>query len=46
LHAWFNGISERPAVIRAVEMLTSLRKPLHDDKAREILFGKTQYTKK
>jgi GST-like protein len=28
-----------------VEVLTSLRKPITDDKAREILFGQTQYKK-
>ena len=46
VYAWFNKISERPAVKRGVEVLTNLRKPLLDDKAKEALFGKTQYTKK
>lgn len=40
---WFDEISERPAVKRGVQVLASLRKPLTDDKAREVLFGKTQY---
>jgi GST-like protein len=30
-------------VMRGVEVLTNLRKPLLDDKARENLYGKTQY---
>jgi GSH-dependent disulfide-bond oxidoreductase len=42
---WFDEISERPAVKRGVETLANLRRPLTDDKAREILFGKTQYEK-
>ncbi len=36
---WFNEIDQRPAVKRGVEVLTSLRKPLHDDEAKEVLFG-------
>ena len=36
---WFNEIDQRPAVKRGVEVLTSLRKPLHDDQAKEVLFG-------
>ena len=43
---WFEMISERPAVKRGVEVLTALRKPLTDDKAREHLFGSTQYKKR
>jgi GST-like protein len=42
---WFDEISERPAVQRGVEVLANLRKPLMDDKAKEVLFGKTQYAK-
>jgi GST-like protein len=30
-------------VQRGVEVLAALRQPLHDDKARETLFGRTQY---
>jgi GSH-dependent disulfide-bond oxidoreductase len=40
---WHVAIAERPAVKRGVEVLAGLRKPLVDDKAREILFGSTQY---
>ena len=43
---WFDEISARPAVMRGVEVLASLRKPLVDDKARETLFGATQYTRR
>jgi GST-like protein len=40
---WFDEIGERPAVKRGVEVLSDLRKPLLDDKSKEMLFGKTQY---
>jgi len=40
---WFDEIADRPAVQRGVEVLANLRKPLTDDKARDILFGKSQY---
>jgi GST-like protein len=40
---WFDTIAERPAVIRGVEKFTNLRKPLTDEKAREVLFCATQY---
>jgi len=43
LRGWFDEIAARPAVVRGVEVLANLRKPLVDDKARETLFGKTQY---
>ncbi|BBB66894.1 thiol:disulfide oxidoreductase [Undibacterium sp. YM2] len=44
---WFDTISQRPAVQRGVQVLADLRKPLeNNDKAREVLFGKTQYAKK
>jgi GST-like protein len=45
LYKWFTQISERPAVMRGVEVLQSLRAPTHDDKAKEMLFGATQYKK-
>jgi GSH-dependent disulfide-bond oxidoreductase len=41
--AWFDKIAARPAVQRGVAVLANLRKPITDDKAREVLFGKTQY---
>ncbi len=43
---WFDEIAERPAVKRGVEVLANLRKPLVDDKSKEILFGNTQYQKR
>jgi GST-like protein len=43
LKAWFERIAARPAVQRGVSVLADLRRPLMDDKAREVLFGKTQY---
>ncbi|MEP7298998.1 MAG: glutathione binding-like protein, partial [Burkholderiales bacterium] len=46
LKGWFDEIGGRPAVVRGVEVLASLRKPLVDDKARETLFGETQYQKR
>ncbi len=46
LKGWFDEIGARPAVVRGVEVLAARRKPLADDKARETLFGKTQYAKR
>ena len=43
LKGWFDEIAARPAVQRGVEVLADRRKPLVDDKARETLFGSTQY---
>lgn len=45
LKAWFDKIAERAAVKRGVAVLADLRQPLTGDKAREILFGSTQYQK-
>ncbi len=42
---WHEAIAARPAVQRGVEVLASLRQPLQDDRAREVLFGATQYAK-
>ena len=46
LEAWFRKIEERPAVQRGVKVLADLRKPITDDKAREVLFGATQYQRR
>jgi GST-like protein len=46
LKAWFDGIAARPAVQRGVKVLADLRKPITDDKARDILFGKSQYERR
>ena len=43
LKGWFDEIAARPAVRRGVEVLASQRKPITGDKARETLFGSTQY---
>lgn len=43
---WFDEIADRPAVKRGVEVLANLRKPLVDDKAKEVLFGATQYARR
>ncbi|WP_206953033.1 glutathione binding-like protein [Trinickia acidisoli] len=42
---WHEAIAERPAVQRGVEVLAAARRPLMDDKAKEVLFGATQYSK-
>ena len=46
LQAWFDRIAARPAVQRGVEVLADLRRPITDDKAREVLFGSMQYKKR
>ena len=46
LEQWFHAIEERPAVQRGVKVLAGLRKPITDDKARDILFGSTQYQRR
>ena len=43
---WFDDIAARPAVQRGVAVLADLRKPLTDDKARDVLFGTSQYAKR
>ena len=44
---WFDGIHARPAVQRALQVLSneSNSNPV-DDKAREVMFGKTQFQKR
>jgi GST-like protein len=46
LKGWFDEIAARPAVQRGVEVLASLRRPLTDDKMRDILFGARQYQRR
>lgn len=46
LKAWFEKIEARPAVQRGVKVLADLRKPITDDKSREILFGQAQYQRR
>ncbi len=42
LKTWFDRLAARPAVQRGVDVLASLRKPITDDKARDMLFGQAQ----
>ncbi|CAG9176728.1 glutathione binding-like protein [Cupriavidus pampae] len=46
LKRWFDTIAARPAVQRGVEVLAGERRALQDDKAREMLFGATQYQRR
>jgi GSH-dependent disulfide-bond oxidoreductase len=46
LKKWFDQIAARPAVQRGVKVLAEYRKPVRDDKEREILFGKAQYERR
>lgn len=46
LKGWFDEVAARPAVQRGVEVLADQRKPQMDDKARETLFGATQYARR
>jgi GST-like protein len=46
LKTWFDGIASRPAVMRGVQVLADQRKPLMDDKAREMMFGAKQYQRR
>ena len=43
---WHDEIAARPAVQRGVQVLADLRKPLLDEKSKEMLFGSTQYQKR
>jgi GST-like protein len=43
---WFDGIGARPAVQRGLAVLADRRKPVMDEKAKEMLFGETQYQKR
>lgn len=46
LKRWFDLVGARPAVQRGVQVLAGERQPLTDDKARELLFGKSQYQRR
>jgi GST-like protein len=43
---WFDGIAQRPAVQRGVEVLASLRSPVRTAKQHEVLFGATQFKRR
>jgi GST-like protein len=46
LKTWFDRIAARPAVQRGVAVLAERRKPITDQKARDNLFGATQYQRR
>jgi GST-like protein len=46
LKRWFDAISARPAVQRAVQILADRRRPITGDKERDILFGDKQYQRR
>lgn len=46
LKAWFDKVEQRPAVQRGLQVLANARKPLTDDKAKQVLFGQQQYKKR
>lgn len=46
LQAWFEAIEARPAVQRAVQVLAGRRQPMPDARAREVLYGATQYARR
>ena len=46
LRGWFDEIAGRPAVVRGVQILADLRRPLLDEAAREVLFGDRQYQRR
>ncbi|MGI9024352.1 MAG: glutathione binding-like protein, partial [Burkholderiaceae bacterium] len=43
---WFDTIAARAAAQRGVQVLAKARKPLTDDKARDVLFGSSQYARR
>ena len=43
---WFDEIAARPAVQKGVEVLAAQRAPAFDDKAKDVLFGATQFQKR
>jgi len=43
---WFDAVSARPAVQKAVQVLAERRRSVTDDKAREVLFGAQQYARR
>jgi GST-like protein len=44
---WFDAINARPAVQRALKVLSDVNNTApHDEKSRDILFGKTQFARR
>ncbi len=46
LKGWFDEIAQRPAVLRGVAVLADQRRPITDERAREVLFGAEQYKRR
>ncbi len=46
LKGWFDEIAKRPAVQRGVAVLADQRRPITDERAREVLFGAEQYKRR
>ncbi|GGI16486.1 glutathione binding-like protein [Oxalicibacterium faecigallinarum] len=46
LQRWFEEIAERPAVKKGTTLFVDARNTVIDDKAREVLYGATQYAKR
>lgn len=46
LKGWFDEVAARPAVQRGVAVLAERRRPLLDERARDSLFGATQYRRR
>jgi len=46
LKSWFDHVSDRPAVQKAVQVLADRRKPIRTDAEKEVLFGQTQYQRR
>jgi GST-like protein len=43
---WFDEVAARPAVQRGVQVLAQARKPIIDERSREVLFGAEQYKRR
>jgi GST-like protein len=46
LKRWHDEINARPAVQRALQVLSQARRPAMTDERRDILFGTTQYARR
>lgn len=46
LRRWYDTVEARPAVQRALTILAERRRPITDDRARDVLFGNTQYQRR
>jgi GST-like protein len=46
LKGWFDEVAARPAVQRGVQVLAQARRPITDERSREVLFGAEQYKRR